>query len=115
VGIWLDRRTVRRPSAHDASTLRGSIGLGATRWLTISSVMRCAAPSNAVFTAAASPWRISAETLSGASLSSGAPGLSALSASTTAGSSSYSISTASPAARAASRDSATTITTDSPT
>jgi hypothetical protein len=43
VGIWLDRRTVSAPSSTQASTLRGSIGAGATRWFTRSSVTWCAA------------------------------------------------------------------------
>ncbi|MEN9630321.1 MAG: hypothetical protein RJA10_3549, partial [Pseudomonadota bacterium] len=39
----LDMRTVSRPSSTQASTLRGSIGAGATRWFTRSSVTRWAA------------------------------------------------------------------------
>ena len=54
--------------------LRGSSVTGATRWLTRSSSIRTAARANAACAAAASPWRISAAMLSGASsVTAGAP------------------------------------------
>jgi hypothetical protein len=118
VGIWLLILTVSRPLAasNDATMLRGSIATGATRWLTMSSAIFTDARANAASVAVASPWRISAATLSGASgASAGAPGAVPATTSLTAGSSSYSTITLSIASRAASRDSATTATTGSPT
>ncbi len=118
VGIWLLIRTVSRPLAasNRATMLRGSIATGETRWLTRSSSMRTAADANNAAAFSASPWLISAAMLSAASgVTAGAPGAVAATTSATAGSSSYSTTTLSIASRAASRDSATTATTASPT
>ena len=88
-GIWLDMRIVRRWPSKSASTVRGSIGDGATRWFTMSTATRTAARANAASVAAASPWRATAATLSAKpSTTLGAPGCSAATASVTAGSSS---------------------------
>ena len=118
VGIWLDSVTVSRPLAESgsASTTRGSIEAGARRWLTMSSDTTCAARWNAASAAAASPCFISEAMLSGAcSHSTGAPGRMACSVSVTEGRSSKSTITASAPFIAASRDSATTAATASPT
>ena len=89
LGIWLLMRRVRRSPSLQASTLRGSIVTGARRWFTRSSATVCAAEANAAAARAASPCRISAQTLSGASgHSAGAPGAVARSTSLTAGRSS---------------------------
>jgi hypothetical protein len=73
----------------EALTLRGSIGLGARRWLQISTATVCAAAAKVASVAIASPWRMAAATLSGASSHScGAPGNMAAKTSTTAGNSS---------------------------
>ncbi len=91
VGIWLLNRTVRRDVAasKSASTVRGSIGAGARRWFSTSTVTVWAARWNACAAAAASPCRASAAMLSGAaSHSTGAPGVIARTGSVTAGSSS---------------------------
>jgi len=94
VGIWLDRRTTSRPASAPsagtwAETARGSIGLGARRWLSTSTDTVCAAAAKAAAVAAASPWRMAAAMLSGASShSTGAPGSMAAKALTTAGNSS---------------------------
>ena len=91
VGIWLLRRTSILPVATStlATTLRGSIGAGARRWLKRSRTMRCVARANAASVAAASPWRISAAMLSSASgVTTAAPGRVAASAVVTAGCSS---------------------------
>ncbi len=65
VGVWLLARSVMRPLAASklASNARGSMGQGASRWLTRSSATTCAACAKAFAVAATSPWRISAATL----------------------------------------------------
>ena len=57
VGIWLDSRICSRCAlaSNSASTVRGSIGAGATRWLWMSTATRTAARWNAACAAAASP------------------------------------------------------------
>ena len=117
-GIWLAMRSVTRPLAESGAALiaRGSKGLGARRWLSMSRLTQCAALANTAATLAASPWRIAAAMLSGAlSHSTGAPGRIAANGSTTAGNSSQSTITASAAARAWASDSATTMAMASPT
>ena len=91
VGIWLDSVTSRRPvpASGSAMTTRGSMEAGARRWFSSSSRTVCAAAAKAAAQAAASPWRISAATLSGACAHSwGAPSDVAACTSVTAGSTS---------------------------
>ena len=90
-GICVLIRSVRRSlaSSYVASTARGSIADGASRWFTRSSDTTCAAARNAASAAPASPCRFAAARLPGASSKpSGAPGAVASSSSRTAGRSS---------------------------
>ena len=61
VGVWQLTVSVSRPvlPSSMASVARGSMGQGATRWLTKSSLTTCAALRKAAAVAVASPWRIS--------------------------------------------------------
>ena len=90
VGIWLESRIVRRPpSPRYATVQRGSIGLGATRWFSMSIETTCAAARKPSSVFAALPCFMKAVTLSGApGQSAGAPGRIAASGSVTAGSTS---------------------------
>ena len=89
VGVWQLTRSVMRPVAasHDASVARGSIGDGASRWFTRSSVTTCAADAIACAVASALPCRFSHAMLPvAAGHTSGAPGAIASAISATAGS-----------------------------
>ena len=119
-GFCVVYQTVRSPEPllYRATTARGSIAFGMSRWLT----KRCArtmpsrsASLNAAAVASLFPMiHLNARLLGTSAWSCGAPGAIAFCWSTTAGRGSYSTRTSAAASRAANRSSATTTATPSP-